>query len=145
MMGDVLFYVRQMAMEVIKKSRNQSEARRIAELAYPYPGCCLCGQTVGRELAHLDHEASNNDPDNLAWLCNHHHWMYDAGLFSLAALKLQRSHWQDRKGERTNAYMKDAGKKAAATRAANAIKKRRSDAARKAVATRRANAARIAQ
>ncbi|MCK1498655.1 HNH endonuclease [Bradyrhizobium sp. 188] len=123
-----------------EKTRNQSEARRIAKLAYPYPGCCLCGQTVGEELAHLDHEASNNDPDNLAWLCNHHHWMYDVGLFSLAALKLQRAHWQQVKGKRTNAYMKDAGKKAAATRAANAAARIRSEAARKAVATRRANA-----
>ncbi|WP_271518710.1 hypothetical protein [Bradyrhizobium sp. CCBAU 53380] len=51
-----------------EKKRNQSEARRIADLTYPYPGCCLCGQTVGKGLAHLDHEASNNDPDNLAWL-----------------------------------------------------------------------------
>lgn len=121
-------------------TRNQAEARRIAKLAYPYPGCCLCGQTVGEELAHLDHEASNNDPDNLAWLCNHHHWMYDVGLFSISALKLQRAHWQETKGERTNAFMKDAGKKAAATRAANAAAKLRSEAARKAVATRRANA-----
>lgn len=122
-----------------EKKRNQPEARRIAKLAYPYPGCCLCGQTVGEELAHLDHEASNNDPGNLARLCNHHHWMYDVGLFSLAALKVQRTHWQEAKGKRTNAFMKDAGKKAAAARAANAAAKLRSEAARKAVATRRAN------
>lgn len=126
-----------------EKKRNQSEARRIAKLAYPHSGCCLCGQTIGEELAHLDHEASNNDPDNLAWLCNHHHWMYDVGLFSVAALKVQRAHWQKLKGKRTNAFMKDAGKKAAATRAANAAAKLRSEAARKAVATRRANALKV--
>jgi hypothetical protein len=125
------------------KKRNQPEARRIARLAYPYPGCCLCGQTVGEELAHLDHEASNNDADNLALLCNHHHWMYDVGLFSIAALKVQRAHWQELKGKRTNAFMKDAGKKAAATRAVNAAAKSRSEAARKAVATRRANASKV--
>lgn len=123
-----------------EKKRNQSEARRIAKIAYPHPGCCLCGQTIGEELAHLDHEASNNDPDNLARLCNHHHWMYDVGLFSSAALKLQRAHWQEMEGKRTNPFMKDAGKKAAATRAANASAKLRSEAAHKAAATRRANA-----
>ncbi|WP_212255656.1 HNH endonuclease [Bradyrhizobium liaoningense] len=123
-----------------EKRRNQSEARRIAKIAYPHPGCCLCGQTMGEELAHLDHEASNNDPDNLAWLCNHHHWMYDAGLFSPAALKVQRAYWQEMKGRRTNPFMKDAGKKAAAKRAANAAARLRSEAAHKAVAARRANA-----
>src|SRR5258705_305517 len=82
------------------------------------------------------------DPDNLAWLCNHHHWMYDIGLFSLAALKVQRAHWQEMKGRRTNAFMKDAGKKAAATRAAKGIG---SEMARKANATRRANALKAAQ
>ncbi|MBR1147509.1 hypothetical protein [Bradyrhizobium sp. AUGA SZCCT0431] len=125
---------------MIEKKRNQAAARRIARLAYPYPGCCLCGQTVGEEFAHLDHEASNNDPDNLAWLCNHHHWMYDIGLFSAAALKLQRTHWQEMKGKRTNAFMKDAGKKAAATRAARGIG---SEMAKNAVATRRANALKV--
>ena len=66
--------------------------------------------------------------------------MYDIGLFSVAALKLQRKHWQKTKGTPTNAYMKDAGKKAAASRLANVTAKWRSEAARKAVATRRANA-----
>jgi len=37
-------------------------------LAYPFSGCCLCGQTLGIELAHLDHNSTNNDADNLAWL-----------------------------------------------------------------------------
>jgi hypothetical protein len=44
-----------------ERKPNQGEARRIAKLAYPYPGCSLCGQTVSEELAHLDHEASNNE------------------------------------------------------------------------------------
>jgi hypothetical protein len=85
------------------------------------PGCCLSGQAVGLELAHLDHDSVNNDPANLAWLCRHHHWMFDVGLFSLEALKLQRAFWQTTKGKRTNAYMKDAGRKAAETRAAKGI------------------------
>ena len=105
----------------MKQTRNQAEAKRIAKLAYPYPGCCLCGQTVGLNLAHLDHRAENNHPDNLAWLCRHHRWMFDIGLFSVKALKLQRPHWQTTKGVQTNAFMKDAGKKAAATRALKGI------------------------
>jgi len=59
--------------------------------AYPYLGCCLCGQTVGEQFVHLDHDADDNDPDNLAWLCRHHRWMVDIGLFSPPALKEQRT------------------------------------------------------
>jgi HNH endonuclease len=121
----------------MKLNRNQTEARRIARNAYPYPGCCLCGQSIGVELAHLDHNSENNDPDNLAWLCRHHHWMFDVGLFAIEAVKLQRAYWQAAKGTRTNAYMKDAGRKAAATRAKKGIGR---ELALKAVATRRARA-----
>jgi len=121
---------------VMQPKRQQIEARRIAKLAYPYPGCCLCGQTVGIELAHLDHNSANNDRDNLAWLCRHHHWMFDIGLFSIKAVKLQRDYWQIARGKRTNAYMKDAGRKAALTRAEKGIGR---EMALKAVATRRAH------
>jgi hypothetical protein len=110
------------------QERNQPEARRIAKLAYPYPGCC----------PHLDHNSGNNNPDNLAWLCRHHHWMFDVGLFDMEALKLQRTYWQSIKGKHTNAYMKDAGRKAAVTRA-------RREAALKAVATRRARLAAVSR
>lgn len=30
----------------IELKRTQADARRIAEHAYPYPGCCLCGCRV---------------------------------------------------------------------------------------------------
>lgn len=123
----------------MKLRRDQGNARRIAKLAYPHPGCCLCGQTVGIELAHLDYNPTNDDADNLAWLCRHHHWMFDIGLFSLKALKLQRAFWQATKGKRTNAYMKDAGSKAAQTRAEKGIGR---EIALKAVATRRSRAGR---
>jgi hypothetical protein len=125
------------------QERDQREARRIAKLAYPYPGCCLCGHTVALELAHVDHNSGNNDPDNLTWLCRHHHWMFDVGLFDMEALKLQRTYWQSIKGKQTNAYMKDAGRKAAVTRARRkaAITRARKEAALKAVATRRARLA----
>lgn len=41
--------------------------------------CCLCVGLDGDEspkdgqIAHLDDDPSNNDPDNLAWLCLNHH------------------------------------------------------------------------
>ena len=83
-------------------------------------------------VAHLDHAAGHNDPDNLAYLCQTHHWMYDAGLYPIEAIKLMRLHWQTTEGVASHAArMKDAGPKAAATR------KRRA-AAKKAWATRRA-------
>jgi hypothetical protein len=90
---------------------------------------------VGVELAHLDHNSLNNDPDNLAWLCRHHHWMFDIGLLSTKAVRIQRAFWQATKGRPTNPFMKDAGRKAAATRARKGIGRR---IALKASATRRA-------
>jgi len=39
----------------------------------------------------------------------------------LEAVKLQRAHWEATKGKPTNAFMKDAGRKAAATRAEKGI------------------------
>lgn len=65
--------------------------------------------------------------------------MFDIGLFSLKAIKLQRAFGQTTKGKMTNAYMKDAGRKAAQTRATNGIGH---EIALKAVATRRARAGR---
>ena len=120
--------------QTAKQNRNQSEARRIARAAYPYPGCCICDNRHV-VLAHLDHNASNNDPDNLAWLCPTDHHRYDRGLIPLEGLKLLREHQQRVQGKQTTLYMKDAGAKAAATRAAKGIA---SESARKAVATRRA-------
>jgi hypothetical protein len=63
--------------------------------------------------------------------------MFDIGLFSIEAVRLQRAYWQIAKGKRTNAYMKDAGRKAALTRAKRGIGH---DMAVKAAATRRARA-----
>ncbi|MBR1141680.1 hypothetical protein [Bradyrhizobium sp. AUGA SZCCT0431] len=115
--------------------RNQSDARRIARAAYPHPGCCICdNQHV--ELAHLDHDPLNNDPDNLAWLCPTDHHRFDRGLIPLDGLKSFRAHQQRVKGKKTTLYMKDAGSKAAASRAALGIG---SEIARKAHATRKRN------
>ncbi|MBL6081338.1 hypothetical protein JMJ56_25410 [Belnapia sp. T18] len=105
--------------------------------AYPYRCCVVCGLEAATclQVAHLDHNASNNAPDNLARLCPTHHWMYDAGLYPIEAIQLLQAHWQTTQGiPNHKVRMKDAGAKAALSR-------KRSAAARKAVATRRANAA----
>jgi len=119
----------------IRQGRHQSEARRIARAAYPHPGCCVCDNRYV-ELAHLDHDPLNNDPDNLAWLCPTDHHRYDRGLIPLDGLKMFRAHQQRVKGKQTTLYMKDAGIKAAATRAAHGIGR---EIALKAVKRRRDN------
>ena len=121
----------------IRQKRNQSEARRIATQTYPFKCCAICGMGADTvlEVEHLDQDHSNNEPDNLAWLCKTHHWMHGARLYPTQGVKLLRDHWQATKGiPDHSARMKDAGSKAALTR------KRRA-AARKAVATRRAQTA----
>lgn len=46
--------------------------------------CCLCyglkGDTSDKngQIARLDEDPSNNDPDNLVWLCLDHHDAYDS-------------------------------------------------------------------
>jgi predicted restriction endonuclease len=124
--------------------RNQAEARRVANEHYPFKCCAVCGLQIATclTIAHLDHDAGNNSPDNLARLCQTHHWMYDAGLYPVEAIRLLQAHWQTVRGEASHkarmeashkARMKDAGAKAALTRKRNA-------AARKAVETRRLRA-----
>ena len=116
-------------------ARNQAEARRVVNAAYPFQCCAVCGLQVATclQIAHLDHNAGNNTQDNLARLCPTHHWMYDSGLYPVEAIKLLQDHWQVTEGKPDHkGRMKDAGAKAALTR------KRRA-AARKAVATRQGN------
>ena len=113
-------------------SRRQGEARKVAAEHYPFRCCVVCGLQLPASLtvAHLDHKPGNNDPDNLAYLCGAHHWMYDAGLYPLEAIKLLRAHWKETGGKPDHRLrMKDAGVKAARAR-------KRSTAARKAWETR---------
>ena len=114
--------------------RKQGEARRAASAAYQFRGCVVCGLDLqtGINVAHLDQNGGNNDPDNLAYLCGTHHWMYDAGLYPIEAIRLLRAHWQKTQGKPDHkARMKTAGADAARTR-------KRKASARKAVETRRA-------
>ena len=113
--------------------RNQAEARRVLNKHYPFRCCVVCGLQIATclTIAHLDHDAGNNVPDNLARLCQTHHWMYDYGFYPVEAIGLLQAHWQIVRGVPSHmARMKDAAPKAALTR------KRRA-AARKAVATRK--------
>jgi hypothetical protein len=41
------------------------------------------------QIAHLDHDTSNNNPDNLAWLCLFHHDQYDSIRRQAKGIKLQ--------------------------------------------------------
>ncbi len=67
---------------------------------YPFKCCAVCGLQLATCLtvAHLDHDASNNAADNLARLCQTHHWMYDAGLYPIEAIRLLQAHWQTIRG-----------------------------------------------
>ena len=56
--------------------------------------CCLCfglngvqQQTRG-QIAHLDNNPGNNDPDNLAFFCQPHHDEYDARYRQTKKLKI---------------------------------------------------------
>ena len=120
--------------------RDQHRARKVIDQEYPFKCCAVCGLQLPAclQIAHLDHDASNNAPDNLARLCGTHHWMYDCGLYPMEAIRLLQAHWQtnlDRTDHKPR--MKDAGAKA------GLVRKRRA-AAHKAVATRRTKAVSVA-
>ena len=125
------------ALPPMVRLRNQSEARRVTDHAYPFRCCMVCGLQLATclQIAHLDHDAANNTADNLALRCPTHHGMYDAGLYPIEAIRLLRAHWQATQGKPDHKpRTRDAGAKAALAR-------KRSNAARKAVATRRLNVA----
>ncbi len=118
----------------VLQRRNTNAARRAAAQAYPFKCCVVCGLQFEAvlDIAHLDHNPGNNDPESLAYLCRTHHWLLDAGLYPLEAIRLMRAHWQANRDKADHsARMKDAGATAARTR-------KRRVAAHKAVATRRA-------
>jgi hypothetical protein len=85
------------------------------------------------QAAHLDHNPGNNAPGNLAWLCPTHHWMYDAHLYSIDAIKLLQAHWQKTGGKPDHSDKRPAAIKAgktrkrrvAASKAAATLKERR--------------------
>ena len=65
-----------------------------------------------------------------------HHWMYDAGLYPVEAIRLMQRHWQTTQGQPDHKpRMKDAAARAALTRAPRAR-----EIAARAVAARRRKA-----
>ena len=88
-------------MPITVGKRASGEARRSADAAYPFRCCAVCGLQIGTclQVAHLDHDAGNNSADNLARLCPTHHWMYDAGLSPVEAIRLLQAHWQMTRGK----------------------------------------------
>ncbi len=125
--------------------RNAGDARRALREAVPFVCCAICGLEIPTcvTVAHLDQNSANNQPDNLAWLCQTHHWMYDCGFYPPEAIRLLQDRWQITKAVPDHkARTKDAGARAAETRmAAVAAKKCAAKVkARKAWKTRRARA-----
>jgi len=105
--------------------------RKIAFACYA-PICAHCGFGIPSvlEVAHLDGNRANNEPNNLIVLCPNCHKMYDLDLISTETIIQMR----DRpKVVRWAKRMKDAGKKAA-------LKRKHREAGRKAAATRRRKA-----
>ena len=107
----------------LSAGRKQGEARRILADAFPFACCGFCGQhelTCPLEIAHLDHNAANNHPENLARLCPTHYRQYDAGLLLSQVILLQQVHWKATRGKQNHkARMKNAGVLARDTRKAN--------------------------
>ncbi|MBI2005831.1 MAG: HNH endonuclease [Nitrosopumilales archaeon] len=63
------------------KLSRSGKSRRIA-FKYYKPICVWCGVSISDllEVAHIDHNRSNDDPKNLVFLCLTHHRMLDLGL-----------------------------------------------------------------
>jgi hypothetical protein len=126
----------------MKKPRRNG-AHAVALKHYPVRCCAICrieGDAI--ELAHLDHNRANNEPDNLVYLCRNHHWDVDGGLYPIAIVKTLRDHWQtkpiyNRRGV-WKADLSEAARRAHTTMRARKKAKARSGAARRAHATRRA-------
>ena len=116
--------------------------RKLAFAHYEQLGqvvCAHCGFGIRDvlEVAHLDCDRSNNDLANLAILCPNCHKMYDLDLITTETIILMRDRpkvvvWAKR--------MKDAGKKAAASRRNTLQKSKWKSAGLKAAETRKRNA-----
>jgi hypothetical protein len=104
-----------------------------------YPALCAhCGFGIKDvlEVAHIDCNRANNDPSNLVILCPNCHKMHDLDLISTETIKEMRDRpkvvvWSKR--------MKDAGRKAALSRAKTIQKRKWQIAGIKAAQTRAKN------
>jgi ribosomal protein L7/L12 len=111
--------------------------RKLAFEKYP-PLCAHCGFGIKDvlEVAHIDCNRSHNEPENLIVLCPNCHKMHDLDLISTETIIQMRDRpkvvvWAKR--------MKDAGKKAAVSRAKTLTKRKWHLAGIKAAQTRKEN------
>lgn len=101
--------------------------------------CAYCGLGLPLlEVAHIDHNNKNNDPDNLAFLCPTCHRMLDLGMIPQEVIKTMRGHTKEADW---SILYGDAHKKATATlkKKKEELRKLRREIALKAWETRRAN------
>ena len=129
-------------LEIKKSGLAKGSYRRQAFERYGRPAdggvmhlCVVCGFGVAAvlEVAHLDQNRKNDALENLALLCPNCHKMHDIGLLPTDVVRSLRDV---HRSENWALRVKDAGKKAAATRKATSLAAKRSAAAKKAHATR---------
>lgn len=70
----------------LQEIRNRSLARRMFEKE----PCLVCGEEG--TLNHIDGDTSNNEPDNVEWLCRSHHLMVDKRLAARAVRWFRERH-----------------------------------------------------
>jgi hypothetical protein len=111
--------------------------RKLAFRHYPH-SCVVCGFGICAvlQVAHLNCDHSNNDLENLAILCPNCHRMHDLDLISTPMVIAMR----DREKVVVQAkLMKDAGAKAAISRAKARVAFKRKAAGQKAAETKKRN------
>lgn len=138
-------YEDELVRELVSTSGSAKRVnyRKIAFAHYEQFGqlvCAVCGFGIldVLEVAHLDCDRSNNHTSNLAILCPNCHKMHDLDLISTRVVEELRDA---RKVVDWSKRMKDAGKKAAKTRAQALTKLKWKAAGKKASETRKRNTA----
>ncbi|NWK09567.1 HNH endonuclease [Marine Group I thaumarchaeote] len=75
------------------------------------------------EVAHVDGNHKNNNPENLCWLCIKCHRLFDIDLITIEQLLPRRDFVETMPKANWKKLMKDAGAKAARTRKQNQMKR----------------------
>jgi hypothetical protein len=78
--------------------------------------CVICMTTDCLTCSHLDNDKTNNDVDNLAWMCWNCHWRYGHGIYPVAIVKRMRKHVD---GLDFETLRHEIGARSSATRKAN--------------------------
>jgi hypothetical protein len=78
------------------RAKGRCEFCRIAVHGDPHP---VTGSRVVLTVAHLDHTPENNDPRNLAAMCQRCHLTYDAQLHAGNAAETRRAKADEQAGQ----------------------------------------------